>query len=78
MEGIEGCEPTDAYLDTLSDEECTRVGLPPNPTFEEMVSGDVHLKPDTLRSFLQKIQRGPDRAKLEKDLEGVSHVSQTA
>lgn len=68
MERIDGCEPTDSYLDTLSDEECARVGLPPNPTFEEMVSGDVHLEPEMLRSIL-KIRRGADRAKLERDLE---------
>src|SRR5262245_38266955 len=67
LKRIESFEPTDSYLGTLSDEECARVGLPPNPTYEEMVSGDVHLNPDTLRGML-KSNLAADRAKLENDL----------
>jgi hypothetical protein len=29
---IEGAEPSHPYSETITDEECTRVGLPPNPS----------------------------------------------
>jgi hypothetical protein len=53
-EYIEGMDPHLPFDEPVNEEECTLVGLPPNPKYEELVSGDCHLPPETLRQILKR------------------------
>lgn len=50
---VDGLQPYLPGIEPLQDDECARIGLPPDPAFEELLSNDYHLAPDDIRKLLQ-------------------------
>jgi len=67
-EYIDGLTPAFAEDEPLSDEECARAGLPPNPERRCFEDGDYYSKPDDIRHLLKIAPFEEDRKRLEKDL----------
>lgn len=65
-EYVEDLEPRLPFDGLITTEECLRVGLPPNPEYEDFEAGDYHLPLERIRELIEAI---PDeRARLEADL----------
>ncbi len=66
---IDGIEPNLPGDSLVTDEECARVGLPPNPMFDAAERGEFHSEPDHLRWLMQLELSEADRQELEQRLE---------
>lgn len=69
FENSEGLEPS-IVEEPVTDAECERVGLPPNPEYKDFEAGVFHRRPDDIRRLLE-IDGIPDasRRQLKRDLE---------
>jgi hypothetical protein len=56
-------------FEPISDEECQRIGLPPNPEYAAFIEGDYHSRPEDIERLLRLDLEPPDRARLLADLE---------
>jgi hypothetical protein len=55
LEYIDWPEARDRDLGCMSDEECAGAGLPPDPAYEQMMSGRVRLAPHHIRELMKGI-----------------------
>lgn len=72
-------EASTQYFDVITSDECRRVGLPPNPSYESQIAGDYNLRPEDIDRLLELDLDEHERKELtEKKRRSIAHYRDVA